>query len=267
MLRRLPKPLTDEEVELEQRQDQRANEQPADKNGLRIAFRYNDLPLVNSEQTTAKIGHHFNLMEHMDSMMLYYTQTTVWDDSYKEKDIVVQDDNISNSCNSLDPEQPLANAGVGDDELTPPTVEADGEITASNNNINNNNNNATMDSSTANNSISTTTITPTTTTTSPETQPTSSESHFFYNSRYGRLLNKLQPLLQYERFVPGTNRQKNLCRVCLTSLGSPLWYDDNFASDLLKFLTVLRASVRSCTAVCFITMPMHLIAKYVSSYQ
>jgi len=133
MLRRLPKPLTDEEVELEQRQDQRANEQPADKNGLRIAFRYNDLPLVNSEQTTAKIGHHFNLMEHMDSMMLYYTQTTLWDDNYKEKDIVVQDDNISNSCNSLEREETLTSAVAGDQLVTPATVETDGEITASNN--------------------------------------------------------------------------------------------------------------------------------------
>ncbi|KAL7736431.1 hypothetical protein ACLKA6_019641 [Drosophila palustris] len=256
MLCRLPKPLTDEEVEMEQRQEQ-LQQQPADKNGLRIAFRYNDLPLVNSEQTTAKIGHHFNLMEHMDSMMFYYRQTTVWDDSHKEKDIVVEeDDNISNE------EQPLPNAAVGE-ELNPPAVEADGEITASNNIINNNNNNNnTTDSSTANNSISTTTITPSTT---EQAQPIQPESHLFYNPRYERLLNKLQPLLQYERFVPGINRQKNLCRVCITSLGSPLWYDDNFATDLLKFLTVLRASVRSCTAVCFITMPMHLIAKYDTS--
>lgn len=301
MLRRLPKPLTDEEVELEQQQEQQqANEQP-DKNALRIAFRYNDLPLVNSEQATAKIGHHFNLMQHMDSMMLYYAQTTVWDDSYKEYEVFKQDDNISNSSNSLEREQQPPNAG-GAADVSNASTETECDSTANstttttnntnanananniNNNINNNNNNNNAtDSTTANNatiSSSTTTTTSatgtgtgtataaTTSATSPATQPASSSSvqaaSFFYNPRYDRLLNDLQQLLRDESFVLGTNtQQKNLCRVCLTSLGSPLWYDDHFAADLLKFLTVLRASVRSCTAVCFITMPMHLIAKYV----
>lgn len=304
MLRRLPKPLTDKEVELEQEQEQQqANEQP-DKNGLRIAFRYNDLPLVNSEQATAKIGHHFNLMQHMDSMMLYYAQTTVWDDSYKEYEVFKQDDNISNSSNSLEREQQPPNA-VGAADVSNASTETECDSTASsttttnntsntntnanananniNNNINNNNNNNNAtDSTTANNaaiSSSTTATTgtatgtgtataATTSATSPATQPASSSSvqagSFFYNPRYDRLLNDLQQLLRDESFVLGTNtQQKNLCRVCLTSLGSPLWYDDHFAADLLKFLTVLRASVRSCTAVCFITMPMHLIAKYV----
>lgn len=300
MLRRLPKPLTDEEVELEQQQEQKqANEQP-DKNALRIAFRYNDLPLVNSEQATAKIGHHFNLMQHMDSMMLYYAQTTVWDDSYKEYEVFKQDDNISNSSNSLEREQQPPNAGSAAD-VSNASTETECDSTASstttttnntnanananniNNNINNNNNNNNAtDSTTANNATisSSTTATSatgtgtgtataaTTSATSPATQPASSSSgqaaSFFYNPRYDRLLNDLQQLLRDESFVLGTNtQQKNLCRVCLTSLGSPLWYDDHFAADLLKFLTVLRASVRSCTAVCFITMPMHLIAKYV----
>ncbi|XP_034107488.1 elongator complex protein 4 [Drosophila nasuta] len=290
VLRRLPKPLTDEEVEQDLRQDQQANKQPADKNGLRIAFRYNDLPLVNSEQTTAKIGHHFNLMEHMDSLMLYFTKITVWDDSHKElepkeddpsykvSDVVVHNDDLISSSKSLDSE-PLPPPVDGIADVLPPApaavqvpAEADSDITAVNNNNNNNNNNVAMNSSTAYNTISSTTITPTSTTatttattTSPEAQPPSVESQFFYNPRYGRLLNKLKQLLQDEGCVSGMSGQKNLYRICLTSLGSPLWYDDNFASDLLKFLTVLRACVRNCTSVCFITMPMHLIAKYDTS--
>ncbi|XP_064536169.1 elongator complex protein 4 [Drosophila montana] len=254
MLRRLPKPLTDEEVEQEQRQEQ---EQPADKNGLRIAFRYSDLPLVNSEQATAKIGHHFNLMEHMEPMMLSYAQATIWDDNNKAN-IVVQEDDICNSSSSLEP-----TAAASGDEAAP-VVQLDAQSTASNNNNNNNNDNAITDNSTANNATSTaatTTATATATASPPAAQP-----HFFYNPRYGRLLDYLQLLLNDESFEPGTNvQQKNLCRVCLTSLGSPLWYDEHFAEDLLKFLTILRASVRSCTAVCFITMPMHLIAKYETS--
>lgn len=298
MLRRLPKPLTDEEVELEQQQDrQQANEQP-DKNGLRIAFRYNDLPLVNSEQATAKIGHHFNLMQHMDSMMLYYAQTTVWDDSYKEFEVFKQDDNISSSSTSLEQQPPGPGTGTGtgvegvSNAGTEPETEstdssstnanANGNANNINNNINNNNNNNNATEITANNTLSnsntSSSTTPTSTTatgtataastsaTSPGTQPASSQEQasYFHNPRYDCLLNCLQKLLRDECFELDTKKKKNLCRVCLTSLGSPLWYDDNFAADLLKFLTVLRASVRSCTAVCFITMPMHLIAKYVS---
>ncbi|ALC41122.1 CG6907, partial [Drosophila busckii] len=257
MLRRLPQPLSEEEVELEQQ----ASEQPADKNGLRIAFRYSDLPLVNSEQAT-KIGHHFNLMELMDYMMLCEAQTNVWDDNYKadinDQRVINEyikewaEDDISNSSNSLEREADINS-----------TVEADGDISVTNNNNN---------SSTA--TTSTTSTSPAGAQPAPPPPPppaaasvaAAMETQYFYNQRYGRLLNDLQQLLRYESFAPGINtQQKSLCRVCLTSLGSPLWYDDHFAEDLLKFLTILRASIRSCTAVCFITMPMHLIAKYDAS--
>lgn len=294
MLRRLPKPLTDEEVEQEQRLEQ---EQQADKNGLRIAFRYNDLPLVNSEQATAKIGHHFNLMEHMDAMMLSYAHATIWNDKktnqedYEDFDVANDseqpraggDESLPDPSESMlysyaqvvgskaDPDQEgeqspppdaaptqAAAAAAETDEATP-MEQSDGQKTAPNINNNNNNN---MDNSTANNTTSTT---GTTTTTTPTASPPTGKPQFFYNARYDRLLNYIQLLLNDSIFEPGANMQeKNLCRVCLTSLGSPLWYDDHFAEDLLKFLTILRGSVRSCTAVCFITMPMHLIAKYVS---
>lgn len=289
MLRRLPKPLTDEEVEQEQRQEQ---EQQADKNGLRIAFRYNDLPLVNSEQATAKIGHHFNLMEHMDAMMLSYAHTTIWNDKKVNpedyEDFDVANDTEQPSAGGADslldhiesmpysyaqavgskenqdpkPEQApdAAAPDAADTDEAAPIEQPDGSRIASNINNNNNNN---VDNSTANNTTSTT---GTTTTTTPTASPSAGKPQFFYNARYDRLLNYIQLLLNDSIFEPGTNMQeKNLCRVCLTSLGSPLWYDDHFAEDLLKFLTILRGSVRSCTAVCFITMPMHLIAKYDSS--
>ncbi|XP_030381179.1 putative elongator complex protein 4 [Scaptodrosophila lebanonensis] len=263
MLRRLPKPLTDEEAEVEQlqqQQEQQAIDQQADKNGLRIAWRYSDLPLVNSEQASAKIGHHFNLMEHMDTMQLYYAQTTVWDDSDKEPDIVIQEEcsKSSSSSVSLEREQPAAIEPMPEGDVM--SIGAGDNTTANNNNINA----ANMDNSnTANIYNNTTTTTP-----ASNCSPASSTQppHIFYNQRYGRLFNEMQQLLHEKRFMPGTNtQQKNLCRVCLTSLGSPLWYDDHFGEDMLKFLTVLRASIRSCTSVCFITMPMHLIAKYDST--
>ncbi|EDV57869.1 putative elongator complex protein 4 [Drosophila erecta] len=239
MLRRLPKPLTELETEVEQRQ-----EQGQEAGGLRIAWRYNDLPLVNTEHATAKIGHHFNLMEQMDSMMLYYANTTMWDDS--QKDIVIaaefsQDSSPTTPSLEQQPVEdapPIPGEETAAEEKTPPQDE---------NSANNNNNN--------NNSSSVTSST--------KTGSQESQSQIFHNPRYGGLLNDIQQLLRDESFVAGT--KKNLCRICLTSLGSPLWYDDHFGEDLIKFLTLLMASVRNCNSVCLITMPMHLIAKYDAS--
>ncbi|KAH8323196.1 hypothetical protein KR067_000275 [Drosophila pandora] len=287
MLRRLPKPLTDLESEVEQREEEQAAAGAGAENGLRIAWRYNDLPLVNSEHATAKIGHHFNLMEQMDSIMLYYANTTMWDDSHKEADIVIAcGDEFSKSSSptscSLE-QQPVENAppipGAGEEiiqevktkedqfllktseeqlsyihqmlrdmEDDPPIPGAGEEIiqevkAKEEINANNNNNSST--------------------TVASSTKTASQEPQVFHNARYGGLLNDIQQLLRDESFVAGT--KKNLCRVCLTSLGSPLWYDEHFGEDLIKFLTLLMASVRNCNSVCLITMPMHLIAKYDAS--
>ncbi|XP_039489595.1 putative elongator complex protein 4 [Drosophila santomea] len=247
MLRRLPKPLTELETEVEQCQEQ-AQEAGGAENGLRIAWRYNDLPLVNTEHATAKIGHHFNLMEQMDSMMLYYANTTMWDDSQKEQDIVIAEE-FSKSSSPTTPsleQQPAEDAPPIPGEETAPQekVPPQEENSANNNNNNNNNNSSSVTSST-------------------KTGSQESQSQVFHNPRYGGLLNDIQQLLRDESFVAGT--KKNLCRVCLTSLGSPLWYDDHFGEDLIKFLTLLMASVRNCNSVCLITMPMHLIAKYDAS--
>ncbi|KAH8410223.1 hypothetical protein KR009_009177 [Drosophila setifemur] len=251
MLRRLPKPLTELETEVEQREEEHAGGGGGGmENGLRIAWRYNDLPLVNSEHATAKIGHHFNLMEQMDSMMLYYANTTMWDDSHKEADIVIAEEfSKSSSPTSCSLEQqpvedapPIPGLGEGITQEVKPQEE---NCSVNNNSVNNNNNNS-------NAALTTSTKT-----------GGSQEQQVFHNARYGGLLNDIQQLLRDESFVAGT--KKNLCRVCLTSLGSPLWYDENFGEDLIKFLTLLMASVRNCNSVCLITMPMHLIAKYDAS--
>lgn len=52
----------------------------------------------------------------------------------------------------------------------------------------------------------------------------------------------------------------NLLRICISSIGSPLWYSETFAEDILKFLVQLKSIVRySENVVCFLTMPLHLI--------
>lgn len=51
----------------------------------------------------------------------------------------------------------------------------------------------------------------------------------------------------------------DLVRICLSSLGSPLWYTKNFALDLLKFLVKLKSIARFNNVICFLSMPLHLI--------
>lgn len=56
--------------------------------------------------------------------------------------------------------------------------------------------------------------------------------------------------------------QKNpddLVRVCISSLGSPLWYSETFSADILKFLVKLKSIARFNNVICFLTMPLHLI--------
>ncbi|CAO1381429.1 unnamed protein product [Diamesa serratosioi] len=52
----------------------------------------------------------------------------------------------------------------------------------------------------------------------------------------------------------------NLLRICLSSIGSPLWYSDTFSKDFLRFLVQLKAIVRyNENVVCFLSIPLHLI--------
>lgn len=53
----------------------------------------------------------------------------------------------------------------------------------------------------------------------------------------------------------------NLLRICISSVGSPLWYTENFGTELLKFLVQLKSIIRYSNAVCLMTMPLHLISQ------
>lgn len=85
----------------------------------------------------------------------------------------------------------------------------------------------------------------------------------FHNKVYARLLNTLKTYIDQQ--LTETDKPRNVLRISITSLGSPLWYDRSFSQDLCLFLTVLKAIVRSApAAVCCLTMPVHLFRHHVS---
>lgn len=51
----------------------------------------------------------------------------------------------------------------------------------------------------------------------------------------------------------------DLVRMCISSIGSPLWYTKDFTIDLLKFLAKLKSIVRFNNVICFLSMPLHLV--------
>lgn len=157
LLKKLPIPVEEAETRVP------PGNSPASGEDMRIAWRYNSLPKVNSEQSTVNIGHNFDLTKQIDENTLQSADTTVWDGT--------------NVC----------------------------------------------------------------------------ESKIFSNGKYFELL---QTLTSKTKTFPDT---KNVCRICLTSLGSPIWYDENFETDFVRFLTILKSIVRSTTSVCLITVPGHLI--------
>ena len=235
------------------------------ENGLRIAWRYNDLPMVNSEQTNEKIGHNFNLLEHMDSRALAFAHTVTWSDDPLDNDIVVDQDDDDDAWD-------LRDSGNDYENDTTYVMDASKEIEMENSKNNSTPNPALceddkLESSDEKNATASTETSATSSLPTPPSPLCKSrmEEQLFTNSKYMRLLKEVNNMLRDDRFHSGGLLVKrSLCRVCLTSLGSPQWYDENFAEDILKFLTLLRAAVRSSVAVCFITMPMHLVAKYVS---
>lgn len=88
----------------------------------------------------------------------------------------------------------------------------------------------------------------------------------FHNKVYGRLLLRLQSYIAKQ--LAEHDKPKNVLRISITSLGSPLWYDRNFSQDLCLFLTVLKAIVRDApAAVCCLTMPVHLFRHHVRNEQ
>lgn len=98
----------------------------------------------------------------------------------------------------------------------------------------------------------------------------------FNNSVYASLLQALQSKFNDETFQCNSNSgnvtgmdkatKKNLLRICIQSMGSPLWWNENFTQDICLFLTILKAVVRASLTVCCITMPTHLFKHFVSSH-
>ncbi|XP_052582509.1 elongator complex protein 4 isoform X2 [Peromyscus californicus insignis] len=85
---------------------------------------------------------------------------------------------------------------------------------------------------------------------------------------YMKLLQFIQNVIYTEGF-DGSNpqkKQKNILRIGIQNLGSPLWGDDICCTEncdnslrLTKFLYVLRGLLRTSLSACIITMPTHLI--------
>ncbi|XP_025308144.1 elongator complex protein 4 isoform X2 [Canis lupus familiaris] len=85
---------------------------------------------------------------------------------------------------------------------------------------------------------------------------------------YIKLLQFIQNVI-YEEGFDGSNpqkKQKNILRIGIQNLGSPLWGDDICCTEncdnshsLTKFLYVLRGLLRTSLSACIITMPTHLI--------
>lgn len=86
-----------------------------------------------------------------------------------------------------------------------------------------------------------------------------------HNTLYNTLIDQLRVKIRDERFDVASNAaNKNVLRISIESLGSPLWWNENFASDLCRFLVILKAIVRYSHSVCCITMPTYLFKYTVS---
>ncbi|XP_011184648.1 elongator complex protein 4 [Zeugodacus cucurbitae] len=269
LMRKLPKPLNDDEVEIEKCTEQENGDAP--QNGLRIAWRYNDLPPVNSEQVPSKIGHHFNLMEQMDKNLLDFVDTLLWNgNSYVNSDEGDDDydcglgdeDNVffgvdSNAPSKDDTDQNTTSSSSGSNisckevDLEQERINAAAALLSGNTNENPRIQNATKLQVDA---LQIPSIL--------KQKQNNIAQKIFNNMKYQRFLKLVQSFAKEEKFSPSALVYRSLCRICITSLGSPHWYDEDFSKNILKFLTVLRGIVRNSVSVCFITMPMHLIAKY-----
>ncbi|XP_055455325.1 elongator complex protein 4 isoform X1 [Psammomys obesus] len=85
---------------------------------------------------------------------------------------------------------------------------------------------------------------------------------------YKKLLQFIQNIIYTEGF-DGANpqkKQKNILRIGIQNLGSPLWGDNICCTEncdnshgVTKFLYVLRGLLRSSLSACIITMPAHLV--------
>lgn len=98
------------------------------------------------------------------------------------------------------------------------------------------------------------------------------ENSVFHNPAYVSLIQKLKEKLNEPAFETNsqqlsTETTKNLLRICIESLGSPLWYDNHFTEDFCLFLIILKAALRVLLSVCCLTIPTHLFKHIVSEKQ
>lgn len=71
--------------------------------------------------------------------------------------------------------------------------------------------------------------------------------------------NAFEMIIQDLQKLAAENKD-SLLRVCINSVGSPLWYTETFSEDLLMFLVRLKSITRyNENIVCLITIPMHII--------
>ncbi|KAJ8878932.1 hypothetical protein PR048_019535 [Dryococelus australis] len=79
----------------------------------------------------------------------------------------------------------------------------------------------------------------------------------FSNPAYRDLLDMVQQRITAGSFgVLDAVEKRNVLRLAVLSLGSPLWYSS--PTDLQLFLYCLRALLRSAYAICMVTIPSHL---------
>ncbi|XP_051000246.1 elongator complex protein 4 [Acomys russatus] len=84
---------------------------------------------------------------------------------------------------------------------------------------------------------------------------------------YMKLLHFIQSVIYTEGFdgAGPQKKQKNILRIGIQNLGSPLWGDNICCTEncdnhgLTKFLYVLRGLLRSSLSACIITVPAHLV--------
>lgn len=80
------------------------------------------------------------------------------------------------------------------------------------------------------------------------------------------LLQRIKEIAKADEFQTNFKGKQNILRICISSLGSPLWTakeldQDNceiFGHDLLKFMYCLRIILKDTNAAAFITIPAHL---------
>ncbi|XP_050067743.1 elongator complex protein 4 [Anopheles maculipalpis] len=81
----------------------------------------------------------------------------------------------------------------------------------------------------------------------------------FHNPHYASLLSCIHRKASEQQFNSTSGEcTKSVLRICLNSIGSPSWYDRNFSTDFLRFITLLKTVVRNTLSVCLITVPLHL---------